>query len=100
MIPLSFLPPLKLYELHQGLLSVEKLDDALSLQERGDFLQDVGVRYPFAGIIKSRSVDERYAAAVSFKVSEAIDLGCHGVNAMSNLNVFVARDQLDELSFG
>jgi hypothetical protein len=100
MIPLSFLPLLKLCELHQGLLSIEKLDNILSIQERSNFLQDISIRYAFAGIIESRGVYERYAAAVSFKVVEAIDLRCHGVNAMSNLNIFVARDQLDELSFG
>jgi hypothetical protein len=90
MIPLSFLPSLNLCRLHQpeGLLWVEKLDHALSIQESSNCSQDVGVRYPLVVRIKSWGVNERYTLAVFFK---AIDLGYHRVNT------FVARDYPNEL---
>lgn len=82
-----------------SLLSVEILDDALYIQEGGNFSQDVCVCYPFTGIIESRGVDERYTATASFKVVVEPDLGCHRLDAMSNLNILVAGDQCDELPF-
>jgi hypothetical protein len=92
MTPLSFLPSLNLHELHQGLLRAEKLDYALNIEERGNFSQDVGVCHPFTGIIKSRGINERHAAAALRETVIAPNLGCHRLNTMSNLNVFVACD--------
>jgi hypothetical protein len=65
---------------------VEKPDNALNIQERGNRSHDVSVRYSFAANIKSRGVNKRYATAIPFKVTKAIDLGCHRANA------FVVRD--------
>jgi hypothetical protein len=92
MTPLSFLPSLNLRELHQGLLRADKLDYALNIKERGNFSQDVGICHPFTGIIKSRGVNERHAATALRETVIAPDVGCHRLNTMSNLDVFVARD--------